>query len=166
MIHLKYCPQNFAEPDQAKMEANSELYSGLMASLGLVVGTANLLMNYYLAKAGDNLTMRLRQLTFSAMLRQEIGWYDDKKNQVGALTSRLATEASLVRQVCSRMKLIKIQSQHRISIQYLEYNASWTKSYLCRAIPRACNLLRTKQQFFCEEKHNMSEMSKLQFTLI
>ena len=84
------------------MEANSELYAGLMALLGLVVGIANLLMNYFLSKAGENLTLRLRQLTFSAMLRQEIGWYDDKKNQVGALTSRLATEASLVRQVCSR----------------------------------------------------------------
>ena len=116
MIYINYCPQNFAEPDKDKMEADSELYAGLMALLGLVVGIANLLMNFYLAKAGENLTMRLRQLTFSAMLRQEIGWYDDKKNQVGALTSRLATEASLVRQVCSRMKLIEIHTSHRIAI--------------------------------------------------
>ena len=153
MIHLKYCPQNFAEPDQAKMEANSELYSGLMASLGLVVGTANLLMNYYLAKAGENLTMRLRQLTFSAMLRQEIGWYDDKKNQVGALTSRLATEASLVRQVCIQDEVDRDSVTTQNFNTCLEYNASWTKSYLCQAIPRACNLLEDKTTpFFCEEK--------------
>ena len=81
------------------MESDSELYAGLLALLGLSVGVANLIMNYCLAKAGENLTLRLRQMTFAAMLRQEIGWFDDKRNQVGALTSRLATDASLVRQV-------------------------------------------------------------------
>ena len=81
------------------MEADSELYAGLLVLLGFTVGVANLIMNYCLAKAGENLTLRLRQMSFAAMLRQEIGWFDDKKNQVGALTSRLATDASLVRQV-------------------------------------------------------------------
>ena len=81
------------------MEENSYLYSGLLAGLGVVVGVATLCQNYFLAKAGENLTMRLRQMAFAAMMRQDISWFDDKSNQVGALTSRLATDASLVKGV-------------------------------------------------------------------
>uniref|UniRef100_X2B039 Bile salt export pump n=1 Tax=Capitella teleta TaxID=283909 RepID=X2B039_CAPTE len=46
--------------------------------------------------SGERLTKRVRQLTFRAMLRQEIGYFDLDKNNVGALTTRLSTEASAV----------------------------------------------------------------------
>ena len=88
------------------MEKNSQLYSGLLAGLGLVVGVATLCQNYFLAKAGENLTMRLRQMAFSSMLRQDISWFDDRNNQVGALTSRLATDASLVKGVSFTYKYL------------------------------------------------------------
>ncbi len=91
--------QNFALIDTNEMEENSKMYAGLLAGLGFVVGTATLFQNYFLAKAGENLTMRLRIMAFEAMLRQDIAWFDDKRNQVGALTSRLATDASLVKGV-------------------------------------------------------------------
>ena len=97
-IHISNS-QNFALVDDAEMEKNSQLYSSLLAGLGVVVGTATLCQNYFLAKAGENLTVRLRQMAFASMLRQDIGWFDDKSNQVGALTSRLATDASLVKGV-------------------------------------------------------------------
>ena len=41
----------------------------------------------------------MRNMAFAAMLRQDMGWFDDRQNQVGALTARLATDASLVRGV-------------------------------------------------------------------
>ena len=85
--------------DHDQMEENSYLYAGLLAGLGLVVGAATLCQNYFLAKAGENLTMRLRQMGFAAMMRQDISWFDDKSNQVGALTARLATDASMVKAV-------------------------------------------------------------------
>ncbi|KAH3745928.1 multidrug resistance protein 1 [Pelomyxa schiedti] len=44
----------------------------------------------------ETLTRRLRSLSFSAMLRQEIGWFDDPQNSTGVLTTRLSTEATLV----------------------------------------------------------------------
>ena len=53
--------QNFALVVDAEMEKNSQLYSSLLAALGVVVGVATLCQNYFLAKAGENLTMRLRQ---------------------------------------------------------------------------------------------------------
>ncbi|CAG5865570.1 unnamed protein product [Menidia menidia] len=51
---------------------------------------------YAFAKSGELLTRRLRKLGFQAMLRQEIGWFDDPRNSSGALTTRLATDASMV----------------------------------------------------------------------
>ncbi|XP_049583781.1 bile salt export pump isoform X2 [Syngnathus scovelli] len=54
------------------------------------------LQGYAFAKSGELLTRRLRKLGFQAMLRQDIGWYDDFRNSPGALTTRLATDASMV----------------------------------------------------------------------
>jgi len=46
------------------------------------------------AISGENLTQRLRRKAFKSMLSQEIGWFDDEANNVGALTTKLSTEAS------------------------------------------------------------------------
>ncbi len=46
--------------------------------------------------AGENLTSRMRSLTFKAMLRQEIGWFDEERNSSGALTTRLADDAAKI----------------------------------------------------------------------
>jgi ABC-type multidrug transport system fused ATPase/permease subunit len=48
------------------------------------------------AISGEFLTARIRSLSFKAMLRQELGWYDDERNSTGALTTRLAEDAALV----------------------------------------------------------------------
>lgn len=54
------------------------------------------LQGYAFAKSGELLTRRLRKVGFQAMLMQEIGWFDDPINSPGALTTRLATDASMV----------------------------------------------------------------------
>ena len=52
-----------------------------------------------LGVAGEKLTKRIRLKSFETMLRQEIGWFDDSRNSTGALTTRLATDASEVKGV-------------------------------------------------------------------
>lgn len=59
----------------------------------------NILKIYLFGIAGEKLTMRLRVQMFTSMLRQEIGWYDQKENGVGALCSRLSSEAAQVQGV-------------------------------------------------------------------
>ncbi len=46
--------------------------------------------------SGENLTSRMRSLAFKAMLRQEIGWFDEEYNSSGALTTRLADDAAKI----------------------------------------------------------------------
>uniref|UniRef100_A0A665UAY2 ATP-binding cassette, sub-family B (MDR/TAP), member 11a n=1 Tax=Echeneis naucrates TaxID=173247 RepID=A0A665UAY2_ECHNA len=55
------------------------------------------LQGFAFAKSGELLTRRLRKVGFQAMLRQEIGWFDDPQNSPGALATRLATDASMVK---------------------------------------------------------------------
>ncbi|KAG9340851.1 hypothetical protein JZ751_020044, partial [Albula glossodonta] len=57
---------------------------------------SQILGGYAFSKSGELLTRRLRRLGFQAMLGQEIGWFDDHRNSAGALTTRLATDASQV----------------------------------------------------------------------
>ncbi|KAK4872476.1 hypothetical protein RN001_014505 [Aquatica leii] len=80
--------------DEVVSETNK--YVILFAVSGVVIGIATFLQIYMFGIAGENLTMRLRKEMFAAMLRQEIGWYDDKTNGVGNLCAKLSGEASSV----------------------------------------------------------------------
>ncbi|RHZ50096.1 hypothetical protein Glove_505g38 [Diversispora epigaea] len=46
--------------------------------------------------SGANLIKRIRSLSFASMLRQDIEFYDDKRNSVGALASALSEDATRV----------------------------------------------------------------------
>ncbi|XP_069815586.1 ATP-dependent translocase ABCB1-like isoform X2 [Dendropsophus ebraccatus] len=85
----------FAGPED-EMRSKSNMFSLLFLALGGISFITFFLQGFTFGKAGEILTMRLRLLTFKAMLRQEMGWFDDKKNSTGALTTRLATDASQV----------------------------------------------------------------------
>ena len=52
--------------------------------------------------SGERLTTRLRGLTFKAILRQEIGWFDLESNSTGILTVRLSQDASRVQGVSGK----------------------------------------------------------------
>uniref|UniRef100_A0A8C5JLP1 ATP binding cassette subfamily B member 4 n=1 Tax=Junco hyemalis TaxID=40217 RepID=A0A8C5JLP1_JUNHY len=57
----------------------------------------SLKQGFAFGKAGEILTMRLRFMAFKAMLRQDMAWFDNPKNSTGALTTRLANDASQVK---------------------------------------------------------------------
>ncbi|CAL1526271.1 unnamed protein product [Lymnaea stagnalis] len=85
--------------DESEQEEMIRIYSLLLVGLGLVSMVTMFLQGYMFGRSGEALTTRLRDMTFRSMLRQDIGWFDDHKNSVGALTTRLATDASLVQGV-------------------------------------------------------------------
>ena len=60
------------------------------------------------ATAGEHLTQRMRKLTFEAMLRQEMGWFDDPANSTGALCSRLSGDAGALQGVSFTADLISL----------------------------------------------------------
>eukprot|EP00118_Oscarella_pearsei_P008490 m.44041 g.44041 ORF g.44041 m.44041 type:complete len:1424 (+) comp33488_c1_seq3:184-4455(+) len=72
------------------------LYSMAFMVVGIISGVSHMFQTGFFSASGEKLTMRLRALCFRSILRQEIGWFDLPRNSTGALTTRLATDASLV----------------------------------------------------------------------
>ncbi|NWH93324.1 MDR1 protein, partial [Aegithalos caudatus] len=87
----------FQERDPVKRSKNTVVLSLIFLLLGVIILAAYIIQGFMFGKSGETLTMRLRSLSFRALLQQEIGWYDDQKNAVGVLLTRLATDASQVK---------------------------------------------------------------------
>ncbi|XP_033100770.1 ATP-dependent translocase ABCB1-like isoform X2 [Anneissia japonica] len=83
----------FSFPED-ELKRRSNLYCGFFALIGVIMFAANLVQGATFGKSGEELTKRVRSMSFKAMLRQEISWFDDHKNSTGSLTTRLAKQAS------------------------------------------------------------------------
>ncbi|CAF4894053.1 unnamed protein product [Rotaria sp. Silwood1] len=67
---------------------------GVVPGLGIVL--SKLIASVLFAWSGESLTKQIRAKTFRSILRQDVAFIDDPKNNTGALCARLATEASAV----------------------------------------------------------------------
>ncbi|XP_043195195.1 multidrug resistance protein homolog 49-like [Amphibalanus amphitrite] len=91
---------NLAESDRQLAQEKADFYSVVFLMVGLGLGTAMFLQSAMFGIAGLRLTARLRRLTMAAILRQEMAFFDDPVNSVGALCSRLATDSSNIHGAC------------------------------------------------------------------
>ncbi|KAI3645403.1 hypothetical protein MP228_008331 [Amoeboaphelidium protococcarum] len=80
----------------AKLRQDADFWALMFFIVAVASMIANFLKFYYFGLAGEKLTTRLRDLSFKAMLQQEIGWFDQEQNSVGALTSNLSSGAQQV----------------------------------------------------------------------
>ncbi|KAJ3372616.1 ATP-binding cassette, sub-B (MDR TAP), member 4 [Allomyces arbusculus] len=79
-------------------ELRDRAFTWLMVFIGLTV--ANFIINLFqfgcFGVAGERLTRRIRESTFQAMLRQDMGWFDDERHGTGALTAQLSEQADRI----------------------------------------------------------------------
>ncbi|KAJ8004768.1 hypothetical protein DPEC_G00139710 [Dallia pectoralis] len=87
----------FSEIDPEVRRHQTLMFSLLFLLVGAVAFVTYFVKGFAFGKSGELLTMRIRKQVFNAILRQEIGWFDDNDNAVGVLTTRLASDASLVK---------------------------------------------------------------------
>uniref|UniRef100_A0A8C2EWR4 ABC-type xenobiotic transporter n=1 Tax=Cyprinus carpio TaxID=7962 RepID=A0A8C2EWR4_CYPCA len=87
----------FAEVDPDVKRQKTMMFSLFFLLTGAVAFITYFFQGFMFGKSGELLTMRLRRQAFNAMMRQEIAWFDDNNNAVGVLTTKLATDASLVK---------------------------------------------------------------------
>ncbi|OVA02906.1 ABC transporter [Macleaya cordata] len=59
---------------------------------------------------GERLTLRVREQMFSAILKNEIGWFDDTSNNSSMLSSRLEADATLLKTIVVDRSSILIQN--------------------------------------------------------
>lgn len=58
------------------------------------------LQTWSLTYATERLMMRLRAMAFTNLLRQSVGWFDNKDSSPGSLTTKLAKNVPIVKAVC------------------------------------------------------------------
>ena len=83
-----------AERDPQKQEDKIRMYTYTTFLIGVGGAVSQFISSAALTKAGEELTMRMRGLSFKTMLRQEIGWFDLDENNLGALVTRLSSDAA------------------------------------------------------------------------
>ncbi|KAM4688617.1 ATP-binding cassette sub-family B member 5-like [Discoglossus pictus] len=104
-ILATFATQGEGKNERIQHEIN--IYSIIIALIGVTCFVTYFLQGFFFGRSGEVLTMRLRRMAFQAMLHQEIAWFDDPRNNTGALTTRLATDASQVQTATgSRLGLI------------------------------------------------------------
>ncbi|KAH1177857.1 hypothetical protein KIL84_011559 [Mauremys mutica] len=92
----------FEETDPEKRSKNTTLLSLMFLVLAVISLVTHIIQGFMFGKSGEVLTKRLRSLSFKALLQQEIGWYDDPKNAIGVLLTRLATDTSQVKGIVQK----------------------------------------------------------------
>ncbi|XP_019512150.1 PREDICTED: bile salt export pump [Hipposideros armiger] len=101
----------------------------LFVAMGCVSLFTQFLQGYAFAKSGELLTKRLRKFGFRAILGQNIGWFDDLRNSPGALTTRLATDASQVQGAAGSQIGMMVNSFTNITVaMIIAFLFSWKLS--------------------------------------
>ncbi|GAB9477566.1 Multidrug resistance protein abc superfamily, partial [Globisporangium polare] len=95
----------FFEYEKTKHDllVDARYWSLAFVILGLVFGVSITMQHYGFGVASQKLVSRVRLAAFSAMLHQEIGWFDLDENSSGALVSRLATDSATLQAMTSDM---------------------------------------------------------------
>ncbi|XP_033149531.1 LOW QUALITY PROTEIN: multidrug resistance protein homolog 65 [Drosophila busckii] len=83
-----------AEQDEKVALSRTAVLSWACLGVAVITGIICFLQTYLFNYAGVWLTTRMRALTFKSMIKQEVGWFDEEQNSVGALSARLSGEAA------------------------------------------------------------------------
>ncbi|KAJ8664037.1 hypothetical protein O0I10_000315 [Lichtheimia ornata] len=80
----------------------ANLYAFIFVMLGVAsfIGFGGQIISFEVA--GERYTERLRADIFRAYMKQEIGYYDDEENSMGALTSKLAIDSKNVNELVTK----------------------------------------------------------------
>ncbi|CAF0982646.1 unnamed protein product [Adineta steineri] len=91
---------SFAESNKDKQKQLMNMFNFSIFFAGVVGALCQIILNSAFGKSGEELTARMRRLTFSSLLRQEIGYYEMKENSINVLSTRLASDTAAIK-VCS-----------------------------------------------------------------
>ncbi|CAH0719110.1 unnamed protein product, partial [Brenthis ino] len=82
--------------DEDYVRSGTNIIAVLFLLVGVYTGVGIFFQIFIFNLTGVRLTARLRVAAFRTMLQQEMGWFDNPLNGVGALCSRLAADAAAV----------------------------------------------------------------------
>ncbi|EQC29709.1 hypothetical protein SDRG_12481 [Saprolegnia diclina VS20] len=104
----------------------SSLWAAGFGGLGVVYCAELTLQNHQFSIACERLTSRIRGLCFQAMLRQDIGWFDDEKHSSGSLTTRLVTDSAAIRIMTAETVNVVLINVSILAVAFgIAFSQSW-----------------------------------------
>ncbi|KAJ3195804.1 (ABC) transporter, partial [Dinochytrium kinnereticum] len=93
----------FAKVDAEERNRGIRFWATMFVLLAIGAFFSNFTSIVTFGIAGERLTKRLRLLTFTTLMKQDIGFFDEDKHTTGALTARLAEDANLIQGLTGRL---------------------------------------------------------------
>ncbi|KAL2895423.1 ABC transporter B family member 13 [Bienertia sinuspersici] len=94
---ITYMLTAFYSHDDSKIKHDVRITAFVFLAVAVITIPIYLMQHYFYTLTGERVTTRIRLLMFSAILSNEIEWFDQEDNSVGSLTSKLEADATLVR---------------------------------------------------------------------
>ncbi|WZZ59089.1 hypothetical protein YC2023_059196 [Brassica napus] len=132
---IAYVLNVFYSPFASVIKRDVEKVAIVFVGVGVVTPLIYLLQHYFYTLMGERLTSRVRLSLFSAVLSNEVGWFDMEDNNTGSLTSILAADATLVRSsLADRLSTI-VQN---LSLTFTALAVAFFYSWRVAAVVTAC----------------------------
>ncbi|KAJ9551428.1 hypothetical protein OSB04_015473 [Centaurea solstitialis] len=102
--------------DHHEIKHKTMVYGLCFVGLAVFSMVINVVQHYNFAAMGERLTKRVRERMLAKILTFEIGWFDRDENSSGAICSRLAKDASVVRSLVGDRIGLLIQTFSAVTI--------------------------------------------------
>ncbi|KAK1383713.1 ABC transporter [Heracleum sosnowskyi] len=105
--------------DNGKIEEKTRMYALCFMGLAVFSLTVNVIQHYNFAVMGEYLTKRIRERMLSKILTFEIGWFDQDENSSGAVCSRIAKDANVVRSLVGDRMALVVQTLSAVMMAFI-----------------------------------------------
>nr|GMC56990.1 ABC transporter B family member 19 [Ipomoea batatas] len=121
----------FYYTNPASMERKTKEYVFIYIGIGLYAVVAYLIQHYFFSIMGENLTTRVRRMMLAAILRNEVGWFDEEENNSSLLAARLATDAADVKSAIAERISVILQNMTSLLTSFIvAFIVEWRVSLL------------------------------------
>ncbi|KAK9271758.1 hypothetical protein L1049_002121 [Liquidambar formosana] len=103
-------------PSHEEIKEKTRTYAMCFIGLAVFSFMINIGQHYNFAAMGEYLTKRIRERMLSKMLTFEVGWFDQDENSSGAVCSRLAKDANVVRSLVGDRMALLVQTFSAVTI--------------------------------------------------
>ncbi|ERN02024.1 ABC transporter B family member 11 [Amborella trichopoda] len=155
----------FEPPQNLKKEASS--WSLMFLFLGVGSFVVSPVHRYFFAVAGGKLIRRVRAMAFEAVVRQEMGWFDEVGNTSAEVAARLEADAAGVRSLVGEALGLAVQNvATAVGGVVIAFSACWQLALLILALSPLVGLegwtqMRSMKGFSADAKAKYEEASRV-----
>ncbi|XP_057835072.2 ABC transporter B family member 19 [Cryptomeria japonica] len=124
----------FYYTDDKEMERKTKTYVFIYIGAGLYAIVAYLSQHYFFGIVGENLTTRVRKMMLSAILCNEVSWFDEEENNSSQIASRLAADATNVKSAIAERISVILQNMTSLLTSFIvAFIVEWRMALLILA---------------------------------